>query len=78
MEDRTVTALVWEAGALILATLLALGATAVVATLLALAMATIVSVILTLVAGMTLAGGLSPSGRSDRYEPSSPLLSRRY
>ena len=75
--QRAVTSVTREAGATIVAMLLALGATAVMVTLLALATATIVAVILMLVAGLPLTDGLSPPRRSSRYEPSNPLLSRR-
>lgn len=77
MGRRTVASMTREAGATIVAMLLALGTTAVVATLLALAVATIVAVMLTLVAGLPLSGDRLPARRSSRYEPSDPLLSRR-
>ena len=76
MGRRTVKSVTWEAGATIVAMLLALGTTVVVAMLLALAITTIAAVILMLVVGLTLAGGRSPSGTSSRYKPSVPLLSR--
>lgn len=76
MGRRTVKSITRETGATIVAMLLALGATVVVATLLALAIATIAAVILMLVMGLILAGGRSPAGRSSRYKPSAPLLSR--
>ena len=76
MGRRTVKSITREAGATIVAMLLALGAAVVVAALLALAIATIAAVILMLVASLTLAGGRSPAGRSSRYKPSVSLLSR--
>ena len=76
MGRRTVKSTTREAGATIVAMLLALGAAMVVAALLALTIATIAEVILMLVASLTLAGGRSPAGRSSRYKPSVSLLSR--
>jgi hypothetical protein len=76
MGQKVVMSAAREAGATILAMLLALGVAAVVVTLLALAVATILTVMLMLVAGPTLAKGRSPSGRSSRYKSSGSLLSR--
>jgi hypothetical protein len=64
MAQRTAMSMTREAGATVGAMLLALGATAVMVTLLALAVAAIMAVISILVAGLPLAGGRSPSGRS--------------
>ena len=77
MEQRTATSITREAGATIVAMLLAPGATAVVATLLALAAATVVAVILMLVVGLPLADGRSPAGKSSCYKPLGPILPRR-
>jgi len=76
MGQKCVTSAAREAGATIVAILLALGVAAVVATLLALTVMTIMAVMLMLVGGTTLAKGRSPSGRSGRYKSSGPLLSR--
>ena len=76
MGQRTVRSAAREAGATIVAMLLALGVATVLVTLLALAVATIMAVMLMLVGGPTLAKSRSPSGRSSRYKSSGPLLSR--
>jgi hypothetical protein len=70
MGQKVVMSAAREAGATIVAILLALGAAAVVVTLLALAVATIMAVMLMLVAGPTLAKGRSPFGRSSPYKSS--------
>lgn len=76
MRKKVVTSAARKAGATIVAMLLALGVAAVVVTLLALAVATIMAVMLLLVGGPSLAKSRSRSGRSSRYKPSEPLLSR--